>query len=89
MIKEIKYGGFSASPSDYESPDGELAALMNLVQDDYGLNVIRDAEVVYQPNTNEKVVYIHETSVYKHLIILNTVTNSVRWVDIVSNQNGT
>ena len=89
MIKEIKYGGYTASPSDYDSPDGDLAALMNLVKDDYGLNAIRNAAVVYQPNSNDMVVYIHETSVYKHLIILNSSTNSVRWVDIVSHPNGT
>ena len=31
MIKDIRYTGHSARPSDYESPDGELAAAVNLM----------------------------------------------------------
>lgn len=34
MIKEIKYTGYSARPSDYESPDGDLALSLNLIPDD-------------------------------------------------------
>lgn len=34
MIKEIKYTGYTARPSDYESPDGDLALSLNLIPDD-------------------------------------------------------
>ena len=31
MIKEIKYNGYSANPSDYECADGDLSVAMNLI----------------------------------------------------------
>ena len=34
MNKEIKYSGFSAVPSDYECPDGDLSVAMNLIPED-------------------------------------------------------
>lgn len=40
MIKEIKYSGYSAQPSDYEAPDGDLAAAINLINEDGALKAI-------------------------------------------------
>lgn len=40
MIKEIKFSGLAASPSDYEAPDGQL---------DLSLNLLRDAADALQP----------------------------------------
>ena len=34
MIKEIKYNGYSANPSDYECADGDLSVAMNLIPED-------------------------------------------------------
>lgn len=70
MIKEIKYGGFTASPSDYESPDGELAALIGLVPDEGNLKPIMPPNDVLQLESGETVKFIHETSSYTHYIIL-------------------
>lgn len=36
MIKEIKYTGYAAVPSDYECPDGQLAYSLNLLQEGEG-----------------------------------------------------
>ena len=40
MIKEIKYNGFTAIPSDYECPDGDLAGVMNLIPEDGSLKPV-------------------------------------------------
>ena len=37
MIKEIKYNGYSANPSDYECADGDLSVAMNLIPEDLSL----------------------------------------------------
>ena len=34
MIKELKYNGHTANPSDYENNDGDLAAAINVVPED-------------------------------------------------------
>ncbi len=36
MIKEIKYSGYAAVPSDYDCPDGQLAYSLNLLQEGEG-----------------------------------------------------
>jgi len=36
MIKEIKYSGLSARPSDYDCPDGDLSVPLNLLQEGQG-----------------------------------------------------
>lgn len=40
MIKEIKYRGYTAVPSDYESSDGELSTAINLIPEDGDLKII-------------------------------------------------
>ena len=34
MIKDIKYNGYTAQPSDYECSDGQLATSLNLISED-------------------------------------------------------
>ena len=47
MIKEIKYNGFTSTPSDYECPDGDLVGAANLIPEDGGqLNPILPPSVV-------------------------------------------
>lgn len=46
MIKEIKYGGFKAHPSDYECQDGDLAAAINLINEDGHIAMIPQPCVV-------------------------------------------
>lgn len=69
MIKEIKYAGYTASPDDYISPDGELASVINLVPEDGVLKPVgRPVKWIdMQTNTN-KVWYIHQTSSIYHFI---------------------
>lgn len=69
MIKEIKYGGFTASPSDYESPDGELAALIGLVPDEGNLIPIMPPNAVITLEGGNSMLFVHETSQFTHYIV--------------------
>ena len=40
MIKDIRYSGYTAQPSDYESPDGDLAEALNLVHENGSLHPV-------------------------------------------------
>lgn len=84
MIKEIKYKGFTATPSDYECPDGELSAAINLVPEDGELKPVVDTEnVITLPSgqavsnndgTNYTYKYalsfVHKAESYKHIIFI-------------------
>lgn len=70
MIKEIKYKGYTATPSDYESPDGELAAAVNLIPKDGSIKAINMPEAVGSLNSGETLVFVHVVnSGTKNLII--------------------
>lgn len=45
MIKEIKYNGYSANPSDYECADGDLSVAMNLIPEDGVLKAFKSLNV--------------------------------------------
>lgn len=81
MIKEIKYRGFTASPSDYESPDGELAALIGLVPEEGNLKPILPPKALFQVTGGKIIRFIHETSAFRHYIILDPATNYVYWTE--------
>lgn len=72
MIKEIKYNGFSASPSDYESPDGDLASMINMVNEKGGLIAVTPPETIFTLESGQKVLYIHKTSDYCNYIVYDT-----------------
>lgn len=82
MIKEIKYGGCTATPSDYDSPDGELAAVTNLIPEDNSLKPMLPPTGLFEVPAPHKVLYIHAPSTgVKHFIILDTDTNTLKWLD--------
>ena len=69
MLKEIKYNGFTATPSDYESPDGDLAAIVNLVPEDGQLKPVLPASEQFTLPDGYDFVFIHKTSTFTHNII--------------------
>lgn len=89
MIKDIKYQGYSAVPSDYECSDGQLATSLNLISEDGQLHTLYPPGKLFKLGENESVAFIHKTYSIEHLIIINTVTNSVRWMDVIDNHDGT
>ena len=69
MNHEIIYSGFSVSPSDYECPDGSLAASVNLVPEDGALQPVLPPSVVMRLQEGEEVKLIHKTATFTHYII--------------------
>lgn len=80
MIKEINFNGFTTTPSDYESPDGDLSAVMGLVPEDGALKALLPAKSLMTLAANQRVVYIHTTSAFKHYIIHDTSANKLYWI---------
>ena len=82
MIKEIKYNGFTSVPSDYECPDGDLAASINIVPEDGQLKIINQPTVIMTlHSTSQRVLYIHEATGYKHYIIYDASTYKILWLN--------
>lgn len=86
MIKEIRYTGVTATPSDYISPDGELDAAINLVPENGELVVEQGGEVVFdladKELENYKAIYIHNNTAprYKNIILYDSGEGKVVWV---------
>lgn len=59
MIKEVKYKGYSANPSDYECEDGELALNLNAIYENGSVRPILRPELVGRfPDSN--VLCVHK-----------------------------
>ena len=59
MIKEIQYAGYTTEPSDYDCPDGQLAASLNLVSEDNQLKPVFPPSVILTLKDGEGVCYTH------------------------------
>ena len=83
MIQKVKYNGYSASPSDYECTDGDLAGAVGLVPDAGAMKPILPPTTLFTLSEGQRVVFIHETSAFKHYIIADEMTNSatIRWMN--------
>jgi len=81
MQKEIIYKGFSASPSDYECPDGELAAAIGLVPEESGLQAPLPPKKSDVDYGDSEVLCIHEGNGYTHYILKDG--NKVKWGNVL------
>lgn len=71
MRKDIKYSGYSATPSDYECLDGELATSLGLINEDGSLKPLSPAGTIYQFDEGCKLLYIHNVPQNTNYIVLN------------------
>lgn len=78
MVKEIKYSGYTASPSDYEAPDGDLAAVLNVVPEEGSLSPVLPPRQLFQLSEGGTVRFVHETSYIRNYIILHP-DNTITW----------
>lgn len=69
MNKEIKYNGFSTSPSDYECNDGDLATSINIVHEDGTLKPILPPKVIFAAEEGLEAIYIHKCLNYENYIL--------------------
>lgn len=68
MIKEIKYGGMSNVPSDYECADGELAAAVNVVNENGELRSFLHPDPIM--TITGTLMFVHKGKGYENFITL-------------------
>ena len=71
MNKEVKYGGYTAVPSDYECPDGDLALSLNLINENGALAPVQSPICIHNFADNSPV-YIHQTATERIIILRNS-----------------
>lgn len=87
MIKDIKYNGVTATPSDYECPDGDLTCAINLVPEEGEMQPIPLPQTLFTlPSTEYAVFFIHRGNGYINYILRHE--NVLYWISS-SNANGT
>lgn len=70
MIKDIKYGGYTAQPSDYECQDGELSTSLNLLNEDGNIKTLFYAHKELSVHSGHEVLLIHSVPGQENIIIL-------------------
>lgn len=85
MIKEIKYNGHSASPSDYQSPDGDMASMLNCIPERGALKPILPPKTV-ESFVDKKVLAIHKISDFEVYILDDAYEDILYW-RIVDHKN--
>lgn len=80
MISKINFSGLTNSPSDYECPDGELSAAMNLVPEDGTLKPVFEPDVLFSLPEGYNVVLIHTANTKKHYIVQDD-SFGIYWID--------
>lgn len=76
MLKEIKYNGYSASPSDYLSPDGDLAYALNVIPERGSLQPLHASQVIAS-NLPGDILAVHRVGTEEHYIMY--VDNNLVW----------
>lgn len=81
MIKEIAYSSYAANPSDYESPDGQLAYSLDVVMEDGSLKPVPQPKIVHTLSEDVSSMFIHKTISFTHYILFNSKDNTLSWTD--------
>ena len=81
MIKEIKYNGYSAVPSDYECADGDLAAAFGVVPENGAIHPVLSPTTKFQLDNGDAVMFIHKTSSPTHYIVYNSKSKNVTYIN--------
>lgn len=79
MIQEIAYSGLSATPADYNAPDGDLALAINLIPEDGALRPVGSPHVLFRIPVGWHIIYRHKSLSYTNFIIVNA-NNEVAWI---------
>lgn len=78
MIKDVKYGGLTNSPSDYESPDGDIACILGAVPEQGSLSPVLPPQSIFDLDGGSTVCFVHETAYIRNYII-RTPDNAFSW----------
>lgn len=85
MQKEIKYRGMSTVPDDYGCPDGDLALMVNLVNEGGSIRPIETPAVHSALSTSYKILYVHKVAAAELYILQNKSTNALYFCTRESN----
>lgn len=89
MTTEIPLKGYTAVPSDYNAPDGDLAHSLNLINEDGALRPIFPPSVLFSLSENAFPLYIHKTATFLHYIIVDIEQSKYYWIDSTEITPGT
>lgn len=81
MIKDIKYNGYTAQPSDYSCPDGDLSLSLNGIPDNGTFQPVFPPKVVLALADGEDVVYIHKTTNFTHYIVYTASSGAIKAIN--------
>lgn len=85
MNKDLHYNGYTAQPSDYQSPDGDLSLNLNLINENGSLHpVFQPSPVADDIGSPDDILYIHKTS-FVHYITYGD--GQLNWVNPKENKN--
>ncbi len=79
MNKEVRFTGFTAVPSDYDCPDGQLAQSFNLLNETGSMQPLFAPKVLLSLEAGSEIIYVHKTSAFQHYII-KTADGSLKWI---------
>lgn len=79
QISEITFTGLAGVPSDYNAADGQLAASVNLINEDGALRPIAPPTTVMQLDPGQRVTCLHTTADYEHYIIFDDGAGTLLW----------
>lgn len=85
MIKDIKYNGYTAQPSDYSCPDGDLSLSLGCIPDNGTVQPVFPPKVVLSLAEGEDVVYIHTTTKFTHYIVYTASSGALKAIDAKDN----
>lgn len=81
MIKDIKFNGYTAQPSDYFCPDGDLSLSLNGIPDNGTFQPVFPPKVVLALADGEDVVYIHKTTNFTHYIVYTASSGAIKAIN--------
>lgn len=67
--KEVNYTGYTAQPSDYECPDGDLAASFNLINEDGSIKPLYNPASILSTSNGETILLQHHVPEQDNWII--------------------
>ena len=75
ITTEINFTQYTAAANDYNAPDGDMAALFNLIPEDGTLKPIPKPTEIFKLKNNQKAIYIHKPNNETLYIIAQTNDN--------------
>ena len=86
-VINIPLGGLANVPSEHDAPGGQLAAALNIINDDGAMRPIAPPTTVMQLDAGQRVAHVHKTADYTHFIV-TTGNGGIFWCGYPATQGG-